>query len=260
MDDDKVRVLFEPAALAARDFLRESLATTLTQVVGRCVIEYEGRARSTLPPGDRVVMLKPDGTLLVHTAGKLKPVNWQPPGCVFGAAVENGLLVVTATRARPAETVRIAFESVAAVLACRLDDEAALSLEGSEEELQAALAKVPDVVEPGFTFWNRERDGGRGPMDLYGVDARGQRVVVEVKRRAATVADVEQLRRYVEREKGARGTDVRGILMAPSVSPSAKRYLDDLRLECREIDVAKLLERARTARPAGQRTLGAFGA
>lgn len=255
---DATRYLAAPTPLAARDFLRESLATALTQVVGRCVIEYEGRARSTLPAGDRVVLLKPDGTLLVHTGEKLKPVNWQPPGCVFGAAVENGLLVVTATRARPVETVRIAFESVSAVLAARLSDGAELSLEGSEDELQAALAKVPEMVEPGFTFWRREKEGGRGPMDLYGVDARGRRVVVEVKRRAATVADVEQLRRYVERERGARTGEIRGILVAPQVSASAKRYLDDLGLEGREVDVAKLLERARTARPAGQRTLGAF--
>lgn len=253
------RALADLAPDAAAPFLREAFGTKLVQVIGRCAIEYRGRASSELPAGDRLVLLKPDGTLLVHTATKLKPVNWQPPGCEFQATVENDRLVVSATRDKPRETVRMVFEEVHAVAALELADGVELALVGTEDDLQAALARSPDAIEPGFTFWRRERASGRGPMDLYGVDARGRRVVVEVKRRAATVGDVEQLRRYVEREKGARGDGVRGILVAPTVSETARRYLADLALEWREIDVARLVVPKERLRAAGQSSLAAFG-
>jgi RecB family endonuclease NucS len=247
-----------PTPFAAREFLRAEFGRALVVLVGRCSITYEGRARSVLPEGERLILCKPDGTLLVHTASKLKPVNWQPPGCVFGAAVEEGTLVVSATRDRPRETIRIAFESLAAAQAFDLEDEAELALDGTEEDLRSALQRVPTVLEEGLTIWARERASGRGPMDLYGEDRRGARVVIEVKRRGATVADVEQLRRYVEREKAARAGPVRGILAAPSVSPSAKKYLDEIGLEAREIDLALIRARA-SQTPAGQVSLAKYG-
>src|SRR5581483_1531570 len=195
----------------------------------RCSIDYQGRAESKLGSGERLLIFKPDGTLLVHTSTKLKPVNWQPPGCVFSASHEGDKLVVTAAREKPKETVRIALEAVHVVMALGLDDVEALDLAGSEDDLQAFLATKPTLIESGFTFWRRERASGRGPMDLYGVDAKGRRVVVEVKRRAAGVKEADQLRRYVERERAARGEDqVRGILVAPKVSETARKYLADL--------------------------------
>jgi hypothetical protein len=62
----------------------------MVTVFGRCTVEYEGRAASTLGPGERLVMLKPDGTVLVHTDEGQKPVNWQPPGCTHEPSVTNG--------------------------------------------------------------------------------------------------------------------------------------------------------------------------
>ncbi|MHB8584332.1 MAG: endonuclease NucS [Thermoplasmatota archaeon] len=254
----RARSLSDPPPAPARDFLRSELGRATVVLVGSCEISYEGRARSLLALGERLVILKPDGTLLVHTAEKLKPVNWQPPGCVFGAAVEDDSLVVTATRDAPRETVRMRFTSVWTASALDLSDSAALALAGTEEDIRSALERVPDVLEPGLTVWSRERESGRGPMDLYGEDARGARVIVEVKRRGATVGDVEQLRRYVERERAARAGPVRGILAAPSISPAAKRYLDEIGLEGKELDVPSLLATSVETRHAGQLSLARF--
>lgn len=226
--------------------------------MARCNVKYEGRAESTLAEGDRLILFKPDGTLLVHAAAKLKPVNWQPPGCVFHATREGGRVVVTATREKPREIVRIELVDVHAILAIDLDDGAALDLSGSELELHAILRGRPDLVEAGFRVDDAESDKGRGPMDLVGTDARGRKVVVEVKRRAASVADVEQLRRYVERERAARTAVVRGVLLAPTVSAKAKAYLADLGLEHREVEWEKARGAARTIVPAGQKTLVAW--
>ena len=49
-------------------------------VVGCCSVEYSGRARSTLGWGARIVIIKPDGSVLVHQRAGREPVNWQPPG------------------------------------------------------------------------------------------------------------------------------------------------------------------------------------
>jgi len=255
-----VRVLADLSPDSVVAFLREHLGSRLVEVATRCTIDYEGRAASTLPLGARLVLLKADGTLLVHGSEKLKPVNWQPPGCAFAADRVDGRVVLTATREKPKELVRIVLHEVDAVLALDLDDAAALEVTGTEDDLQAFLARSPQVIEPGFRFWSRERASGRGPMDLYGEDASGRRVVVEVKRRAAGVAEADQLRRYVERERAARGglDKVRGILVAPGVSEKARKYLDESGLEYREVDWEKLMRPAREMLKGSQRTLGSF--
>lgn len=252
-----VDVLADHSPAAAVEFLRARLGTRLVQVAARCTIDYQGRAESRLPSGLRLVLFKPDGTLLVHTSTKLKPVNWQPPGCAFLAGVERGRLVLTAARDKPKEVVRIEVEDLLAVVGFDLDDEVGFELDGTEDDLQAFLALRPELVEPDFRFWSRERASGRGPMDLYGEDAQGRRVVVEVKRRAAGVKEADQLRRYVERERGARGDKgVRGILVAPAVSDKARKYLADLGLECRELDWERLRKPAAELLKGGQKTLG----
>lgn len=255
-----VRILHDLAPAAAVEFLRAELGKRLVQVAGRCRIDYEGRASSQLPSGERLLLFKPDGTLLVHTSTKLKPVNWQPPGCAFDATLAGGRVVLVASRDKPKETVRVDLEEIVLVVALDLDDAVTLDLQGSEDDLQAYLAIHPQLIEPGFRFWARERASGRGPMDLYGEDAAGRRVVVEVKRRAAGVKEADQLRRYVERERSARGGEakVRGILVAPVVSETARKYLGDLGLEYRELDWEKLRAPAAVAlsKKAGQKTLG----
>jgi RecB family endonuclease NucS len=52
---------------------------TVLIVVGCCSVEYSGRARSTLGWGARIVIVKPDGSVLVHQRAGREPVNWQPP-------------------------------------------------------------------------------------------------------------------------------------------------------------------------------------
>jgi len=251
-----VRSLTAPDPEAAVAFLKAELHRSLVQVVGLCEVRYQGRAQSSLSLGERLILLKPDGTLLVHTARKIKPVNWQPPGARFSAAVEEGRVVLTSQRGEPAELVRIALHETQALLALRLKDDEALSLVGTEADLGKLLVKHPHLVEPGFQVTGRERANGRGPMDLVGLDAKGVRVVVELKRRPAGLNDAEQLRRYVERERAAKG-DVRGILLAPGVSDAARRYLQERGMEVREVDWDKVLPLLHQVLPAGQRTLDA---
>jgi RecB family endonuclease NucS len=229
----------------------------LLQAIGVCTVKYVGRARSMLSRGTRLVILKPDGTLLVHTAAGAKPVNWQPPGASMAAAIHDGRVVVTARRAKPEEMVEITFEAIDLLLATPLADPAALALVGTEDDLQALLFARPELVEPGFVPSRRERDSRRGFYDLDGRDVQGRRLIVEVKRVTAGVAEAQQLWRYVQEQRGAAGTadTVRGILIAPKVAAKARTLLAAQALEWKELDWDDMLPKVEAMRQAGQSSL-----
>ena len=62
-------------------------------IVARCSVEYSGRLSARLPEALRLVMLKADGSVLVHAdAGGYKPLNWMTPPTVIEE--EDGRIVV----------------------------------------------------------------------------------------------------------------------------------------------------------------------
>ncbi len=259
MDDPEL--LTQPTPEQACQLARERLGTCMVQLVGACSVDYQGRAKSTLASGERLVLHKPDGTLLVHTGEGTKPVNWQPGPTSTGAAVkeiEDGqeALVLTVERDSPREIVTLVFEQVHLAAAFELRDDEDLDLFGTEADIQQLLHLHPHLIEEGFTPYDIELDRRRGPMDLYGHDVHGTRTVVEVKRRTAGIEEATQLARYVERERDVHG-DVRGLLAAPGISDKAMRYLRDKELEFCELDLDELLPKIPRTH-ANQETLGAF--
>ncbi|WP_459192474.1 endonuclease NucS [Halosimplex sp. J119] len=224
-----------PDHRTARDLVAEAIETgALVTVVGQCTVDYEGRASSTLGPGERLVMLKPDGAALVHTDEGQQPVNWQPPDCDHEATLdEDGRLVVESHRENPEEHLAVTFESVLEVSAYGLTDERDLSLSGTEEDLRQRILDEPSLVEKGFIPLATERQTPAGAVDIYGEDSEERAVAVELKRRRVGPDAVGQLGRYVdamERDLHA-DTEVRGILVAPSVTDRASRLLAERGLE-----------------------------
>jgi RecB family endonuclease NucS len=218
----------------ARELVAEGVdSDALVTVVGRCTVDYEGRASSTLGPGERHVMLKPDGTALVHTDEGHQPVNWQPPDCDHTARLDDGELLIESHRENPEESLAVRFESILQVAAFGLTDERDLSLSGTEEDLRQRILESPDLVESEFTPLATERETPAGAVDIYGEDDAGRTVVVELKRRRVGPDAVGQLSRYVEaleRDLHAEA-EVRGILVAPSVTDRARRLLAERGLE-----------------------------
>ena len=228
------QVLDAPDANAACAAVAEAIDVgELVSVFGRCTVDYDGRASSTLGPGDRLLLLKPDGTALVHTDEGHQPVNWQPPGCDHEARVEEGRFVLHSTRSTPAEELRVTFESVERVTRYVVADDSELSLSGTEADLKARILDDPALVERGFEPRATERETPAGAVDIYGVDAEGRTVVVELKRRRVGPDAVGQLSRYVEalRRDLHEDATVRGILVAPSVTERARRLLAEKGLE-----------------------------
>jgi RecB family endonuclease NucS len=168
-------------------------------LVTRCSIRYEGRLVTTLESGDRVVLFKDDGSVVVHAIQGAKPINYMPGPT---AVTEDGR-TLRITRTSTGEQLVIDVEDVHADSAWELADEAKLVREGREKDIQATIFESPEAIEVGMVGLQREQFTEVGPVDLVCRDADGRTCVIEVKRVRATAQAVEQLTRYGARA-GAR--------------------------------------------------------
>jgi Predicted nuclease of the RecB family len=210
---------------------RKAMAT----IVGRCRIEYSGRAKSFLDYGDRLVIVKPDGTVMVHGDSKREPLNWQPPDTKISYALDDGL-AVEAKRTSPPEHMYIHFTHIHAISVFRLDDAAELDLVGDEKNIKDRIEKDPSVIEPGLRVISREVTTESGYIDLLCEDTQGRTVIVEVKRTLISPSAVYQLEAYlIDFRKKNKNAQVRGILCAPHVSEMARTLIAEKGMEYREI-------------------------
>ena len=188
-------------------------------LVARCEIAYHGRATTRLGAGDRLIVLKDDGSLCVHADRSFKPINYM----AGPTSVRQEGDVIRVYRAASDETLVIIVHEVISDETVALADEAVLEREGAERQMHELLERAPEVIEPGLVVIERERFTDTGPIDLFCRDAAGRVVVVEVKRTRAVAAHVEQLARYCERVNlDPACAPCRGILVAPEIAPQAR--------------------------------------
>jgi len=229
----------ERAVSLVRDALSKRKALL---IVGNCWVDYRGRASSKLEPGERIVIFKEDGSVLVHRPVGYEPVNWQPPGCVFQANASGGVLQIRAVRRKPPESVRISFDSVYLLSVLSLVDKGEFALHASEEDMQRAILMEPSLVEDGFRPISYEKKVEPGFVDVYGVDKAGRFVVVEIKRKTASKEAALQLAKYVDAIRGSVNREVRGVLAAPSLAKGVQRLLETLGLDFKALDPRKCAE------------------
>jgi len=239
-------VLISPSVEEAEAAAREAISQRRTLlIVGNCWVHYLGRAKSKLEPGERILLIKEDGSLLVHRSVGYEPVNWQPPGCIFEAKAKSGVLEIRAVRRKPAESVRVFFDRIQLVSALSLVDSGTFALYASEEDMHRAILAKPSLLEEGFKPISYEKKVEPGFVDVYGVDKKGRLVVVEVKRKTAGKEAVLQLSRYIEAIRSKADRKVRGILAAPSIAKDVQRLLVTLDLEFKALDPKKCAQTLR---------------
>ena len=203
-------------------------------VVARCEVRYTGRLTAVLPSSTRLLMLKEDGSVLVHAdAGGYKPLNWMTPPTVVEE--EDGLIVVRKKGAEDRIEIRIA--EVISDVTHDMGEAAALEKEGVERELQELLADRPPE---GLRLMRREWPTDIGPVDLMCRDDNDEFVAVEIKR-VGTIDAVEQLTRYLARICEEPGLHrCRGVLAAQTIKPQARTLAETRGIECVEVDVEVL--------------------
>jgi endonuclease len=208
-------------------------------IVARCEVTYTGRLNAFLPESTRLLILKADGSVLVHAdAGGYKPLNWMTPPTV----VEDGgdVLVVRKRAGKSEDRLEIRLVEVLSDVEHEMGEAAGLEKDGVERDLQEALAARPDVLEPGLRLDRREWPTDLGPVDLMCRDEEGGWVAVEIKR-VATIDAVEQLTRYLERIRlDPSRTECRGILVAQQVKPQAATLAEARGIGCAEVDLAAM--------------------
>lgn len=191
-----------------------------------------------LGEASRLIMIKADGTLAVHSDGNAsKPLNWMVAPNVLEELDDRW--VVTNSKG---ERLTIHVHEVFADVTHELGEDPGLEKDGVEAHLQEILAERPWILEDGLTLIRREYPTDIGPVDLLCADGESGTVAVEVKRRG-NIDGVEQLARYLERlSADPRLVPVRGIFAAEVIAPQARVYAEAKGIKAIEIDYAGLKE------------------
>ena len=240
----KTQPSLEDAAIILRRAIDENNCIIM---IGCCYVKYEGRARSTLEPGERVVFIKEDKALLIHRGQGYKPVNWQPSSSYITISIDDDVLRIRSVRRQPREVIDITFTDVNTLLTFILKDDGEFSLYVSERDIQRVLINEPGLIEAGFTPLDYEKQIDPGFIDMYGIDSQGNLVVIEIKRSKASKDAVLQLSRYLQSVKLTTERNVRGLLIADTITKSALRLLKTLNLEFKSLDLhecADILKRS----------------
>jgi endonuclease len=234
---NKLAILKEPTLAEAAMLIEKAFAQRRTLIVaGTCHVHYVGRASSTLELGERLLIIKSDGSLLVHRPVGYEPVNWQPAGSIFHVQVKDDELEVHGIRQKPRESVRVTFNKVYMVSSLNLSDSGDFLLHASEDDMHRAILLKPELLEEGFKPISWEKKVEPGFVDIYGEDKNGKLVIVEVKRKTASKEAALQLAKYVEPIKTKVNREVRAVLVAPSLGKDVQRLLVTLGLEYKALD------------------------
>jgi RecB family endonuclease NucS len=226
VQDDKPSGTFGPAPVQLLEAINKVAMGMTVMITGVTEVQYDGRASSKAARARRLLILKPDGSMIIHSGRNNRPVNWQPPGTSVKASVlDTGEFVVEGTRSKPKERLSVRFYEVSMIAAAPLTDgKDDFEIEGTEDEMVAYVKRNPEVIEKGFQPLEREAKTDYGSADLIGRLANGSLLVLEFKRAKAQLSSVSQLERYVSYFR-SREEKVVGGIVAPDITKQAKKLL-----------------------------------
>ena len=197
-----------------------------------------------MPLATRLLMVKSDGSLLVHSdGGSYKPLNWMSPPCSLAISapdelqVEAGITELwTVTHAKTADQLIVSIYEVQHDSAHELGIDPGLIKDGVEAHLQKLLAEHIHLLGDGHTLVRREYMTAIGPVDILARDASGASVAVELKRRG-DIDGVEQLTRYLElMNRDPHLAPVQGVFAAQEIKPQARTLATDRGIRCLLLD------------------------
>jgi RecB family endonuclease NucS len=213
-------------------------------VVARCSVDYAGRLSAHLPLAIRLLVLKADGSVLVHSDSlSYKPLNWMSPPATFveeDVDDERAAAGVTqlwrVTNAKTADLLVISIHEVLHDSSHELGIDPGLQKDGVEADLQRLLAEQIELLGAGHTLVRREYMTAIGPVDILARDAAGASVAVEIKRRG-DIDGVEQLTRYLElMNRDPLLAPVSGVFAAQEIKPQARTLATDRGIRCLLLD------------------------
>jgi len=217
-------------------------------VIARCSVDYAGRLSAHLPLATRLLLVKADGSVLVHSDSlSYKPLNWMSPPCtltVLEPEPEQAALgVIELWKVSAAKTADLLVVSIHEILhdsSHNLGVDPGLQKDGVEAHLQKLLADQIQVLGDGYRLVRREYMTAIGPVDILAKDATGASVAVEIKRRG-DIDGVEQLTRYLElMNRDPLLAPVAGVFAAQEIKPQARTLAQDRGIRCVILDYDEL--------------------
>jgi RecB family endonuclease NucS len=205
-------------------------------VIARCQVDYAGRLTAHLPMATRLLLVKSDGSVSVHSDDRAyKPLNWMSPPCWL---IEDGKIWIVENK--QGEKLVISIEEVFHDYSQALGAEPGLQKDGVEAHLQELLAEHIKTLGDGYTLVRREFPTAIGPVDIMARDADGKSVAVEIKRRGE-IDGVEQLTRYLELlNRDPLLAPVQGVFAAQIIKPQARTLAEDRGIRCLTLDYDEL--------------------
>jgi endonuclease len=213
-------------------------------VIARCSVDYAGRLTAHLPLATRLLMVKADGSVLVHSdGGSYKPLNWMSPPCKLTvsqpdeAAAERGVVETwTVQQTKSDDRLIVSLHEVLDDSSHDLGVDPGLVKDGVEAHLQKLLAEQVNRLGDGWSLVRREYMTAIGPVDLLVRDSTGGSVAVEIKRRGE-IDGVEQLTRYLDlMNRDPLLSPVAGIFAAQEIKPQARVLAEDRGIRCVTLD------------------------
>jgi len=213
-------------------------------VVARGSVGYAGRLSAHLPLATRLLVVKADGSVLVHSDSlSYKPLNWMsPPATLVVAApgpeqAEAGVVEIwRVAQAKTADLLVVSIHEILHDSSHELGIDPGLRKDGVEADLQRLLAEQIELVEPGAALIRREYMTAIGPVDHLVRGADGRTIAIEVKRRG-DIDGVEQLSRYLELlNRDPHLAPVEGVFAAQEIKPQARKLAEDRGIRCLVLD------------------------
>ena len=217
-------------------------------VIATCSVDYSGRLNAHLPLATRVVMVKTDGSVLIHSdGGSYKPLNWMSPPCSLEIVVpddevlaEGVVEVWKVLHHKTADLLMINIHKIHRDHAHELGVDPGLIKDGVEADLQRLLAANIETLGEGYRLIRREYMTAVGPVDILATDPGGATVAIEIKRRG-DIDGVEQLTRYLELlNRDPHLAPVRGVFAAQEIKPQARTLAGDRGIDCVVLDYDEL--------------------
>ena len=212
-------------------------------IIAECSVDYAGRLSAHLPRAKRLLVMKADGSVLVHSdSGSYKPLNWMNPPCSVQVIepspdqLEVGVVQVwQVQQAKTEDVLMISIFEVLSEVEHELGEDPGLIKDGVEKHLQELLAEQLHLVSEGASLIRREYFTAIGPVDILMRDKSGT-VAVELKRRG-DIDGVEQLTRYLELlNRDPLLAPVRGVFAAQEIKPQARKLAEDRGITCLVLD------------------------
>jgi RecB family endonuclease NucS len=213
-------------------------------VIARCSVDYDGRLTAHLPLATRLLMVKADGSVLVHSdGGSYKPLNWMSPPCAMAEVAptleetaDGVTLVWVVQHAKSEDRLRVCLHEVLHDSHHDLGIDPGLVKDGVEAHLQRLLAEHIHTLGDGWSLVRREHMTAIGPVDILARDHSRQHVAIEIKRRGE-IDGVEQLTRYLElMNRDPHLAPVVGIFAAQEIKPQARVLAEDRGIRCVVLD------------------------